>query len=112
MDTKDIVTLVIAVYGAALSSVVAAYTFVKERRQIKVELSPSFFMYGNGEASEQMASIDVINHGHRPVVVSAPTLQMPNHRHLVFHKAVGFSNFPKRLEDGGEDIFVCEVCSL
>jgi len=60
METKDIITLSIAIYGAILSSGVTAYTVLKGRRRIKVDMSPSFFVYGDGEVSTQIASIDVI----------------------------------------------------
>jgi hypothetical protein len=42
-------------------------------------MSPSFFVYGDGEVSTQ---------------------RTPNNRFLVFQKAVGLSDFPKRLQDG------------
>ena len=47
-----------------------------------------------------MACLEVINKGHRPVVVSAPAILTPKKRKLVFFGADGFSNFPKKLEDG------------
>ncbi len=99
-DTKDYVTLGIALYGAVLASTVFIQSLRKERRRIVVGISPTFYAYADGSLSTQMASIDVVNHGHRPVVVKAPAIRIPNGQFLSFTGAKGYGDFPKRLEDG------------
>ena len=75
-------------------------TIVREYRHVEVKISPAFFAYANGEISTQMASIDVINTGRRPVSVRAPTLRAPNGKFLAFVGVDDFKKFPKRLSDG------------
>jgi hypothetical protein len=54
-----------------------------------------------------MACLEVVNKGHRPVVVSAPAILTPKKRKLVFFKAHGFDKFPRKLEDGeSETLYV------
>jgi hypothetical protein len=95
-----VVTLIIAAYGAILSTIVLIQSVRKERRCINVEISPTFYRYADGQLSTQMASIDVINRGHRTVSVGPPCIRMPNGKFLVFPGVRGFATFPKRLEDG------------
>ena len=73
---------------------------IREYRHVEVKISPAFFAYANGEISTQMASIDVINTGSRPVSVRAPTLRSPNGKFLTFVGVDDFKKFPKRLNDG------------
>jgi hypothetical protein len=100
IETKDIITFCIAVYGASLATFNQIQSILKDRRRITVAISPSFFTYADGSISSQMASIEVVNRGHRPAVVSAPALQMPNGKLVFFTDSDGFGNFPTRLEDG------------
>jgi hypothetical protein len=86
--------------GFVLSVAIWIRTIWRERRHIEVRVSNSFFVYGNGEISTQMASIDVMNKGNRPVRVKAPTLVMPNKKHLTFVGVSDFKKFPTKLEDG------------
>lgn len=100
LEFKDAVTLYIAAYGAILSTMAILWGIRRERRRIRVEVSPAFYAYANGELSSQMASLDVVNQGHRPTYVSAPKLRMPNKKFMTFVGADGFKDFPKRLDDG------------
>lgn len=100
MESRDHITLFIVAYGAILSSLVFLWTIIKDRRQITVGTSAAFFTYANGEISTQMVSIDVVNRGHRPVHVNAPTLRIPNGKFLSFIGVDDFKKFPKRLDDG------------
>lgn len=99
LGLKDIVTFVIAVYGAILSSVVFYRPVLKERRRIVVTLTTAFYTYPQG-LGPPMAQIEVTNDGHRPVVVSAPKLLLPNGQYMLLMGADGIGDFPKRLEDG------------
>src|SRR5438552_1513292 len=100
IETKDVITFAIAAYGAGLATFNQVQSIIKGQRQIAVGISPAFFTYADGSISSQMASIDVVNRGRRPVVVSAPTLRMPNGEFIFFTDARGYSKFPTRLEDG------------
>jgi hypothetical protein len=100
MEPKDFLTLGISTFSAFLSLFVFIWTIRKDRRKIVVGVSPAFFVYANGEISTQMASIDVINQGRRPVYVKAPALRIPNGQFLSFVSTDDFKKFPKRLDDG------------
>jgi hypothetical protein len=100
LEVKDIVTFVIAIYGAFLSTFNLRQALNKERRQIFVTYTPAFLAYGDGNTSTQMTSIDIVNHGYRPVVAVAPTVRMPNGENMSFVGVPDFRNFPRKLEDG------------
>jgi hypothetical protein len=100
LELKDYFTLGFSAAGFFLAVAIWVRTIVRERRNLEVKVSPAFFAYANGEISTQMASIDVINRGSRPVSVKAPTLQTPNGRFLSFVGVDDFKKFPKRLDDG------------
>jgi hypothetical protein len=100
LETKDIITLIIAAWGACLSTFVYLQSVWKERRHVVVIRSPAFFAYPDGNVGTQQTQIEVVNHGHRPVVVSAPTIRLPNKKHMNLVGAKGAMDFPKRLEDG------------
>jgi hypothetical protein len=96
---KDVITFVIAAYGAALSTFNLIQAIRKERRKVVIKQMGA--MYGPPlDHIPLMASFEVINLGHRPVVVRAPTVQVPNGQFMAFVNADGFEQFPKKLEDG------------
>jgi hypothetical protein len=107
-EAKDLLTLSIATYGAILSTIVFVYSITRERRRIVIKHAPGFFGYpGSGGTGPTMACLEVVNKGHRPVVISAPAILTPKKRKLVFFKAHGFDKFPRKLEDGeSETLYV------
>jgi len=77
LETKDVVTLLVAAYGAILSTFVFISAIRKDRRRVVIEHTMAFYTYPDGTTGPAMASLEVINKGHRPVVVSAPTMRTP-----------------------------------
>ena len=65
MPAKDAGTLIIALYGALLSTIVFIQTRRRRRRKIKIEAIPSFLRYGDGSFSSELTEIVVVNLGHR-----------------------------------------------
>lgn len=100
LTAKDIITLAIAAYAALLSTFNLIQSIVKEQRRVSVEWSTAFYTSRSGDVGPPMLSLEVMNHGHRSVVVQAPSLRLPNGQSMVLLKADGFEDFPKRLEDG------------
>jgi hypothetical protein len=100
LEVKDFVSFALGGGGLFLSLAIWIRTILRERRSIDVKVSPTLFVLANGEVSTQIASIDVINRGSRPVSVKAPTLYAPNKQHLSFVGMADFKKFPRRLEDG------------
>jgi hypothetical protein len=106
-EAKDFLTFSIATYGAILSTIVFVYSITRERRRIVIKHAPGFFGYPDGGTGPTMACLEVVNEGHRPVVVGAPAILTPKKRKLVFFKAHGFNKFPRKLEDGeAETLYV------
>jgi hypothetical protein len=89
----------LGVAGFVLSVAIWMRTIWRERRHIEVAVANAFFVYADGEVSTQMASIDVMNKGSRPVRIKAPTLVAPNKKHLTFVGVADFKKFPQKLED-------------
>lgn len=90
----------LGIAGFGLSLAIWVRTLWRERRHIHVSVSPAFLVYANGDVSTQMASIDVVNRGNRPVYVKTPTLLAPNGQHLTFMRSDPSARFPMKLEDG------------
>lgn len=99
-ELKDIIAVGLGAYGALLSTFNFWQAKAKDRRQILIKQSTSFYTYVGGAMGPAMATFEIINQGHRPVVVDAPTIKLPSGEHLVFIGADGMKDFPKRLEDG------------
>lgn len=99
-ETKDIITLAIAAYGALLSSFNFWQGIRKDGRRIQLRQSISFYTYSGGNIGPAMATLDIVNHGHRPVIIDAPTMRLPNGMQLIFAEPDHFAEFPKRLDDG------------
>jgi hypothetical protein len=96
MEPKDIFTLLIALYGAGLST----YLLWRSKRHLRVYITPDFRVYADGAISTQMVSIKVVNTGFRPVGITVPTIRLPNGKFVSFTDVDGLKSFPKRLEDG------------
>jgi hypothetical protein len=100
LESKDYMSLTIGGAGFLLSLTIWVRTIRREHRRLEVKVSSAFFAYANGEIGTQVASLDVINIGSRPVHVSSPTLQAPNKKYLTFVGVSDFKKFPRRLDDG------------
>jgi hypothetical protein len=96
MDLKDILTLLIALYGAGLSTCI----LWRSNRHLSIAIEPVFLAYPDGSVSTQGVSIKVVNVGSRPIGVTVPTIRLPNGKFLSFTDVEGLRNFPKRLEGG------------
>jgi hypothetical protein len=99
VNVKDAITLAIAGYGAGLSTYNLVQAVRRDRRQLKVSMSTALYTYGP-DLGPAMLSIEVVNTGHRPVVVNPPTLRLPDNKTLALMGADGISDFPKELGDG------------
>jgi hypothetical protein len=96
---KDVITFGIAAYGAVLSTFNLIQAIRKEHRKVIIKQTGA--MYGPPlDHIPLMASFEVVNVGHRPLVVRAPTVQVSNGQFMVFVNADGFKQFPKKLDDG------------
>ena len=99
MSWTEILTALVAFYGALLSTAI----FIKEQktktRQLEVKISNGFLKYGQ-KLSELMMFVEVFNPGNRAVQVNLPKLILPDNRTLVFPNYQGDVQFPHELQEG------------
>lgn len=99
MEAKEVITLGIAAYGAALSTYNLFQALQRDRKRVKVTMNTAMYVYG-GDLGPAMIGIEVVNVGHRPVSVSAPSLELKNGRKVALIGSDGFNEFPRQLTDG------------
>lgn len=97
IELKDIVTLIVAVYGAFLSTFNFLQSMRKERRQVSIDLTSSYYL-GEDRMGEPIGLIRIVNHGQRPIVVTSPTIHLDDGAWVKFLDFEAL--FPKKLEDG------------
>ena len=71
MDWAALITALVALYGAALSTYTLVSSRHDKRRRVKVELSTGFLVHGP-DLSTYMLFIGVSNPGHIPVTLQSP----------------------------------------
>lgn len=100
MSDFELVTLIIAVWGAALSTILATHTIFKDRRSVKV-------IYGLAITDDNfgrpitLVLVEAINKGHRPVTITNVGLTISDGRYYIQpYNSVVPVNLPARLLDG------------
>jgi len=99
MDTSEFLTLIIALYGAILSSVVFWRERQKELRTIRVTCDVSFGVSPIGVTGRYL-SIGAVNVGHRPITIIQAGLKLNTGENVI--QPMNDPNFypiPKKLED-------------
>src|ERR1051326_6659589 len=98
MDTKGIVTLTIAAYGALLST----YNAIRQRQEKKTSIvvtpSTGFLVTGLGGSRDMSVMLTVANPGHKAVTIQTPGFFLPDKRVLTFLKPLSDVNVPHKLE--------------
>jgi hypothetical protein len=74
---KDVVIFLLALYGAALSTLNFWTSTRKDKRTVRVSLSTVMPTFG-AELGGCFAKIEAVNIGHRPVTIESLTLELPN----------------------------------
>jgi len=99
LNTNEWLTLIIALYGALISTILGVREIRKERRKISV-----YFVY---EVWSNLYSITITNIGHRPITLIDLYLKLPDGREVPTnvimngHKGEEQGwNFPVTLSDG------------
>jgi hypothetical protein len=100
VTTAEILTLVVAVYAAILSTILGAAQFRREKRRIKVSCRLAVTALPAGESVE-LVSIEAVNTGHRPIEIRMAGLLMSNgHLFTQVASRLGPTLLPKKLYDG------------
>jgi hypothetical protein len=97
---EEIITFVIAVYGAVLSTVAIYLSVRRDRRSLAVRMATTMPTYGS-HIGAPMVQIEVTNTGHRDLVADAPQLRVEGDE-MVFAltDGPGLADFPKKLSEG------------
>jgi hypothetical protein len=102
LDYKNIITLIIAGYGAILSTFVLVRTVRNERRLVKVECYCTMEVMPGGDFVPVDLHATIVNLGSRPVVVNDPQLEVLSSefgKAWIVLKGEG-PIFPVELQDG------------
>ncbi len=101
MSRSEITTLILAVYGALLSTVIAVREFTKDKRRVKVECRYAMAFPPGSDKTWNFISISVVNTGHRPIQIShAGILLNDGNSFTQLESKAGKIPSPKKLEDG------------
>ncbi len=96
LTTVEIITLIIAGWGALLSTFLAVIKIVENRQKLQVTLE---YSVPSTNPDQMNLSIGSTNVGKRPVTINGCGIRLPNKRNITI-----FTNFPTelpvRLEDG------------
>ena len=84
MTASDIITALIAVYGAVLSTIILVREWKAKRPDIRVEVSLASHQYPSGELSNLKLIVFATNAGEKAVVLSSPGLILPNQNRMWF----------------------------
>ena len=98
MDNTQIATIIIAVYGAFLSTSLALYKISSDRKRLKVNLNIGVVPDGLN-TPHKVLFLSCSNLGKRPITLQSYGIEMPNRRFLFFINE-SHDSLPKTLSDG------------
>ena len=100
MDTVETATILIALWGALLSTILAVREYFKDRRKVKVTYS-SVITSNNLGNPITLVEVKVVNIGHRPITITGGGLLLSDGRTLVQPlQNIIPVKLPARLDDG------------
>lgn len=101
MSQSEIITFLIAIYGALLSTVIAVREVMKDKRRVKVVCRYAFAFPPGSKDAWKFISISVINIGHRPIQIKQAGILLSDGNSVTqLESKVGKIPLPKKLEDG------------
>ena len=102
METIEIVTIGIALWGAGLSTILALREFTKDRRKVKVYCYiGSMPLLHLEEPHFTFVGVDITNTGHRPITIVGVGFELENGIiYTEIRDSVQKPLLPIRLEDG------------
>ncbi|MCL6605665.1 MAG: hypothetical protein K6T94_22610 [Paenibacillus sp.] len=95
----QIVTAVVAIYAAIVSTITLITNRREKIRRLKIIASNGVIGNSIIGASELMLLITVSNPGHKNVVINAPYLRLPNKNKLIFPNPGTDVRYPHKLEE-------------
>ena len=95
----QLVTAIVAVYGAVLSTLNLLNIKKEKRRQLSIKMSKGWLTIPTG-LSGDMFIIEVANPGYRPVTIGTPYIKLPDKGSLFFLMPTAEVQFPHELQEG------------
>ncbi len=99
MDASTVITTIIAVSGAALSTYLAVVARRAKAWVVKVQITNGFLTLHNGDFSDTMLFLTASNPGERPVVLQLPFIRVPNGNNLLLPIDNANVTFPHSLPE-------------
>ena len=112
MDAQDLLTLVIASYGAVLSTIVFRSQQADKKQKLRVRRKEGMFTYG-ATIGEVQVIVEAANIGRVVVVVDGFGIGLPDGNHLVFPGLPQVTNLPVKISPGEKaDFYVPKNVSV
>jgi predicted transglutaminase-like protease len=99
LSVKELVTILIAAYGAILSTFIFYKEQQKNKRKIKVNISTGYTAYVHG-LSNFMVLLEFINPGFKTVTINSPELKIFDGKNIIMPVPNSNVAFPHSLEEG------------
>ncbi len=106
MDVKDLLALVIASYGAVLSTIVFRSQQADKKQKLRVRRKEGMFTYG-ATIGEVQVIVEAANIGRVVVVVDGFGICLPDGNHLVFPGLPQVTNLPVKISPRREGRLLC-----
>lgn len=99
ISLSDLLTLLVALYGAMLSTILALREFKREKRQIRVTCRMTLGSALTGDVLE-FVQIHVVNTGHRPIQITSAALELSDGNQFIqLTSKLGPLSLPKKIDD-------------
>lgn len=99
----DIITLLIALYGAILSTYKVVFDYLRESRRLKVEVSYGFLSWGNNVGPEMLV-ISAINNGFKDITLNSVGFILPDKTRVHITEPQSNVKFPYTISGGNNCI--------
>jgi hypothetical protein len=100
MSQSEFITLLIAIYGALLSTIIAVREFTKDKRRVKVKCHYALAVIPPRDEKCKFISIDFVNTGHRPIQINQAGILLSDGSSIMqLVSKAGKIPLPKKLED-------------
>jgi len=99
ISSIEIITALVAVYGAALSTIIFIKDQNKHKRKVTIKLSNGFLTSDRG-LSDPMLIFEIANPGQKSVTLVGPKITLPDNKSMFFPEIGSIVRFPATLEEG------------
>jgi len=97
--TLESLSLLLAVYGAVLSTILAIRELRKDKRKVSVTCKIWGIVIG-GNVTWKLIKVTAVNSGHRPIVIESVGLNISGHKLIDLKPKSESAHLPKQIGDG------------